>query len=155
MAVSGGQVCTAIITKGLGCLPACEALITSHFGLAGLCVITVVVGPTGGSPPLMPGEIGNMYQPVDPPPGFEDHPAFYTPQDGRDPFSIKQQVRITVEFRGEKTEREYVVSPRRAAMIVSVANFINKTQERIDAVVKNFRKVTNRAVKILNFRKKG
>lgn len=155
MAVSGNQVCTSIITKGLGCLPACGAsLINSHFGLAGLCEVTVTVAPTGGSPPLAPGEIGQMYQPVEPPPGFEDHPAFYTPQDGRDPFSIKQQVHIRIAFRDKVTERDYVVSPRRAAMIVSAANFINKTQERVDVAITNIKKAVNHSVKIMNFRKK-
>ena len=156
MAVSGGQVCTAIITKGLGCLPACEALITSQFSLAGLCTVTVVKDPVinGGSYPLAPGEIANQYQPVKPPQGFEDHPAFYTPQDGRDPFSVKQHVRVIVKFKGQETEREYIVSPRRANMIVTVLNFANKTQEVVSATINNLRKVAKQSVKILNFRKK-
>jgi hypothetical protein len=155
MALTGGDVCTAIITKGIGCLPACESIITAQFSLAGLCVITVIPGRnTGGSYPLAPGEIANLYQPVDAPAGFEDHPAFLTPQDQRDPFKIRQQVRVVVDFRGKVTEREYVVSPRRVSQMVTVANFINKTAEKISVAFGGFKKIAKESVQILNFRKK-
>lgn len=155
MALSGGDVCTAIITKGIGNLPACESIITSQFSIAGLCDVTVIPGnPGGGSYPLAPGEVANFYQPVDPPPGFQDHPAFLVPDDQRDPFSVRQQVRVIVKFKDSETEREYVVSPRRASMIVNVLNFVNKTSERVSVAFNGFRRSVTKSVKILNLRKK-
>ncbi len=154
MALTGGDVCTAIITKGIGNLPACESIITAQFSLAGLCTVTVIPGGGGGSYPLAPGEIGNLYQPVDAPAGFEDHPAFLTPQDQRDPYKIRQQVRVIIDFRGKRTEKEYIVSPKNAGMIVKVANFINKTQENISIAFNGFKRAVNKSVQILNFRKK-
>ena len=153
MALSGGDVCTAIITKGIGCLPACESMITSQLSIAGLCDVRVI-GPTGGSHPLAPGEIANLYQPVDPPPGMEDHPAFYRPEDPRDPFSIKHPVRIVLKFRGMETEREYIVSQRRATMVVKVINMINNTHERLSVIASELKKVAKRSVNVLKFRKK-
>lgn len=155
MALTGGDVCTAIITKGIGNLPACESMITSQLSIAGLCTVTVLPGRnTGGSYPLAPGEIGNLYQPVDPPPGFENHPAFLVPDDQRDPFAVRQQVLLKVKFNNAETEREFLVSPRRAAMAIRVINFINKTADRASVIFKGFKRIVNKSVQILNFRKK-
>jgi hypothetical protein len=156
MALTGDQVCTAIITKGLGCLPACDSLITSRFSLAGVCTISVVVDGGGGSYPLAPGEIGNLYQPVDRinTPSVSDGIEYYIPHPNQDPFTTKKRVTVIVEFRGKKSEYDFVVTPRKAWMLVKAANFINKTQERISATVSNINRVVRRSAKVLNFRKK-
>lgn len=149
------QVCTQIITGGISCLPACSGgLITAHiFHVVG-CVEVEVRPDVGGSYPLAPGEIGNQYQPVEAPAGLEDHPAFYVRPDNRDIFNVRNHVTIRVKFGEHVTEKEFIVSPRRAKTIVRVAGFINRTEERMKAVVSNLRRVSTHVVKALNFRKK-
>lgn len=154
MALSGDQICTSIITGGLGCLPACESIITAQFGLGGLCKVVVEVQDGGGgSYPLAPGEIANLYQPVDYPkvPKTSDGVEHYVPSD---PFAIKHTVKITIEFKGKKTEKEFLVGAHRAHLMVKAANFINKTQERIGVVASNIKRVVSHSVEILKFRKK-
>lgn len=152
MELTEAQVCTQIITKGISCLPACSGLITTQFSLAG-CRVRVQVGQVGGSHPLAPGEYANFYKPVDAPPGYDDHPAFYSPTN-QDPLTPANVVTIAVTFNGKTTEKEYIVKPSRARFIVRVANFINVTEERISAVVSNINRVVTQSVKVLNFRKK-
>lgn len=154
MALTGNQICTSIITGGLGCLPACESIITAQFGLGGLCTVTVEIQDGGGgSYPLAPGEIANLYQPVDYPsvPKTSDGVEYYVPNDS---LKSKHVVKVTVEFKGRKTEREFLVNEKRAHMMVKAANFVNKTHERINVVASNIRRVVNHSVKVLNFRKK-
>lgn len=153
--LSGTDVRKQIITGGISCLPACSGgLITGHlFHLVG-CVEVRVRPQVGGSYPLAPGEIGNMYQPVQAPPGAENHPAFYVRPNDRDIFSVKNHVTIRVNFGDTFTEKEFVVSEKKARTIVRVANFIDQTEQRIRVTLTNLRRVTNHAVRIMNFRKK-
>lgn len=103
---------------------------------------------------MAPGEIANMYQPVQPPAGFEDHPTFYVPPDQTDPFNVKNHVVIRVTFNDKTTEKEFIVSDKRAKTIVTVANFLNKTEERIKILFGGLQKVSKFAVKAINLRKR-
>lgn len=151
MSLTPAQVKTQIITGGISCLPACSGgLINSWiFNLAG-CVEVIVSPMVGGAYPLAPGEVAKLYQPVDP----SDTPPFYVRPGEKDIFTDRHHVLIRVKFNGKVTEKEFIVSPRRAQTIVRVANFVNRTQERIQVMAKNFRKITNRVVNVTNFRKK-
>lgn len=155
MNLTPAQVCTQIITGGISCLPACSGgLITGHiFSLAG-CIEVEVRPQVGGSYPLAPGEIATQYTPVDPPQGLESHPAFYVRPDQKDIFHNKNHVTVRIKIGDNVNEKEFIVSEKRARMIVRVANFVNRTEERIKAVVSNFRRVSTHAVRALNFRKK-
>jgi hypothetical protein len=141
------QVCTQIITGGISCLPACSGgLITAHiFHLAGK--IEVIVRPGGGgSHPMAPGEIGNLYQPV-------DHPGYVRPE-YPDIFREKNHVTLRITIGETTTEKEYIVSAKRAKTIVRVANFMNMTEERMRVAAQNIQRISKNIVKALNFRKK-
>lgn len=155
MQLTSAQVKTQIITGGISCLPACSGgLITGNiFHLAG-CIEVEVQPVLGGSHPMAPGEVANMYQPVEPPAGLNDHPAFYVPPNQIDPFSVKNHVTIRVTFNDKTTEKEYIVSEKKAKAIVYVAKFINKTEERIKVLFNGLQKVSKHAVRVINFRKR-
>ena len=153
MTLTPAQVKTAVtIGKYGGCLPACDggAIITGHFNLAG-CVTVIIQKPSpqeGGVIPMAPGEIANMYQPV------EDQPGWWTRID--DPTGPPRQIiKIIVKIGEKEFEKYALVTERTRERTVTVANFINATEERIKVAVKNIRRLPNRAkVTIQNFVKK-
>jgi hypothetical protein len=144
------QVRTQIITGGISCLPACSGgLITANiFSLAGCFEIVVKpVGPTGGSYPLAPGAIHDLYQPV-------GEPSYLVRPEDRKLFNDARSVVIRVKLGDFETEKEYLVTPRRANMVVRIINFLNKTEEKFRATASNFTRMSKNVVRALNFRKK-
>ncbi len=147
------QVKTQIITGGISCLPACSGgLITSWIFSLANCV-EVEIAQVGGAYPLAPGEIADLYKPTDAPAGLEDHPAFYVRPEDQD-LRIKHHVIVRLKFGDSVTEKEFIVSPKRSMTIVRVANFTNRTVERMHVVANNFRRITKHVVRVTNFRKK-
>jgi hypothetical protein len=132
-----------IITGGLG-RPACRGIIMNlPFRLACLAFPS----PLGGSIPLEPGEIHDFYTPVE-----------LQNIDGRlvDPKAYgKKTVKIKVESRFFKNEKEYLVSESTAKRLVKIANMANVTRGRIKVAITEIRKVATRAtVRIKNLKKK-
>jgi len=101
-------------------------------------------GVSGGSRPLMPGEIQNFYKVVD--------NEYQVPYEY--PNEKKVPVRIKVTFRGQTTEKYYLVNPKRGDIIVNVLNVVNRIRDRIKIVVKNIRSGPKRIVAFVrNLRK--
>lgn len=101
-------------------------------------------GGGGGGIPLPPGDIGKLYQPVDEPwPTLQDYP------DGtRFPVTIK------MKFKDHIVERNYIVTKKRAGMIVKVMNFVKKIQETAKITISNMKKRAAKVMGVFNIRKK-
>ena len=147
------QVKTAVIIgKYGGCLPACTggAIITGSFNLAG-CV-TIIEPPQeidieGGTIPMLPGEIQELYQPV------PDQPGWWTRRD--DPRKPKQLVKVEIKIKGKEYEKYLMVGKKSKRMMVKVANVILATEQRIKVAAKSIKHHKNRAtVTVKNFVKK-
>lgn len=139
----------AIITKGLGA-PACNGLITTRFDLLVFSAHIATPADHGGSHPMLPGEIQNFYKEVP----AEQQP-YLIPRDQNFDLTPKRHVVLTVKF-GEKTlEKEFLVSDKRARMIVKILNFANTTKERVNVTLSGFKKVVKSTlIKVKNLRKR-
>lgn len=150
MAGLGTLATTSIITKGISGQPACKGIITTHFSLYYYRIIIKVIPPEGSaamySTPLEPGQIHNLFKPV-------EHP-YFMPVDRVNQLGNENTV-VTVLFKINNTEVEkYYSLPKNAAKpIVQILNLINKTKERINITISKFRNITNRGkVLIKNLR---
>ncbi len=142
-----------IITGGLG-RPACKGMITmATFSL--WCEVEPPKEPVtqgGGSIPLAPGEIANLYQPVEGGaeavglPGGEGNfvnPAAYG----------KRVVRVAVKLNDRVFEKEYLVTDKRAKSVITIVNLINVTKDRMMVMASNIQRITTSAVvKVKNLR---
>jgi hypothetical protein len=147
-----GQV---IIMKGLSCgkTTACQSgtMITAgRFSL--FCVIppprSEPIG--GGSRPMMPGEISQLYQPVPP------QDQYYVVPRELEAEYFRKRVPVKILWRmGDKSiEKEYMVPEDKAHYIVNVAAAYNVTRERISAKLSGMKRLYTRAtVKLTNFRR--
>lgn len=147
MSLTPQQVKTAIsIGKYGGCLPACSGgLIIGRFNLAGCKIkVEIIKAQEGGSYPLLPGEIQNLYQPV------VNQDGWWTRID--DPAGTPRRlVKIKVNFNSEDHERYFFVKDKNTKHIIRIANILNQTEKRIKAVVTNIKHhATNGYVKVNN-----
>lgn len=151
----------AIITGGLG-RSACGGLITT-FPFQVLCT-SIPIPPTpvvrdggGGSIPLRPGEVQNLYKPVDPKVYVPDTKTQQTEQEGEFvDLSVygKRQVTMTVTSRFFEGEKEFIVPEKRYNTVFKVLSIINKTMERMSIVANNIKSIASRAkVTLKNFRR--
>ncbi len=136
----------AIITGGLG-RPACRGMITvSPFQL--LCEVATPVQPagrTGGSIPLAPGEIGNLYQPIEGGSSAVGLPG----GDGKfvDPSVYgKKHIRIVLKMNEYTIEKEYMIRDKHANYVVNIINMVNVTKQRMKVMASNIRRITTAAV---------
>ena len=151
-----GQV---IIMKGLSCgkTRACQAgtLLTAGSSFTLFCAtpgnLPVLSEPIGGgSRPMQPGEISQLYQPV--PPELQ---YYVVPRDKEAEY-FRKRVPVVITFRYKEKEivKEYMVPEEKARIIASVASAINVTKDRMSAKLSGLKRVYNRAVvKITNFRR--
>jgi hypothetical protein len=107
-----------ILTNGLG--GDCTAMILGPFRLkVFIDVKDVEVGGGGHAGGVTPVDIDNIRDDIK-----------------HDP---KKYVRITVKMGKKEIFKEYIVSKNRSEKIVKVANFINKTLQKISVTVNNFK----------------
>jgi len=132
---------SGLITGGLG-LPACSGLIVNTFGVT-TCLTIIPIresgGSSGGSIPLLPGEIQNFYTPVDTQvtktnTGNLAKPGIYG----------KKIVKITVSYKKMKTEKEFMINKEQEKMLVNILNLMNTTKSRIKITIDNLKKITNK-----------
>lgn len=120
---------STIITWGLGA-PACCTLLTANFGLACGCTIVVVPGGGGG--------------------GQLTVPEFYTPMTPRWTKTTALVI-VTVKIRDNVYRRQYVVDRDKAAILISISNFIDRMKEKAQIGIGKITNATRRvAVKLLN-----
>lgn len=136
---------SGIITKGLG-LPACQSMIIARFDLGPCGVVTTLAG-VGGSVPLKPGQVQNLYTPVSP----EYHLI------SKDIPLKKQHVVLTITFDGGKNVKEFLLPNDKWSTNLTIKGikFASKTTNAAKVTLDNFRKRVNDAVvRIKNFRKR-
>ena len=140
-----------IITKGLDCGNACDGIITTFFSL--YCTDTGPVVDSGGGPypypawnRYEPGEVQDLYQPVD--------PDLIVPLDKEAEYFQRHRIIVMkINIGDVHFEKEYVVPVRPAKIILTVANFFNTTKNRIELAVSGMRRiVTNAVVRVKNLR---
>ncbi len=115
-----------------------------------------------GSRVYAPGEIAQMYQPIDPKTGLRIDAK---KQDGVEEYLVvpmdkeaeylagNKIVTVTFNFAGKTMEKVYSVSNHRAKTIVEVINVVNATKDRISVTLSGLKRVTTRAiVEIRNLR---
>lgn len=128
-----------IITGGLG-RPACHGIILNlPFRLACFRVRPHSSG-LGGAIPLEPGEIHDFYQPVQ---DLPDGLVHDKPVDPR--VWGKKPVKITIESKFFKNEKEFLVPMEKARFAISVINFINKTTTQMKVAVTNMKQFASKA----------
>lgn len=142
---------SAIITKGLTCGIGADrsicrkGIITSFFSL--YCDAEQPQpqqNPVpGGSRPYAPGEIQNLYQPVD----VSSMPYYIVPRDKEAAFFTKYKpVKIVLRL-GEKTlEKEYIIPENRVKYVVKAFDILNKTKNTISITVSGIKKLTSNAI---------
>ena len=62
--------------------------------------------------------------------------------------------KITIKFREHTLERNYIVTKKRANVIVKVMNFVKKIRKTAKFVVSNFKKKAAKVLGVFNIRKK-
>lgn len=185
MAGLGTTASTLITTKGLWVNPTTNppvvdalhdgAVITPWFRLyIGPYVPPVNLGSSnGGSRVFLPGEIQDLYQPVDPTTGLrtgKPQPAPfapYNPATGKrvdnaveqEPWLVVPRekeadffgegtkvVKIQMKFGDQTVEKNYQVRVNAAKRLIEVINFINASKARISVAVSGIKRVTTRAL---------
>jgi len=164
VAGQGTLATTLITTKGLFTAASMPpgytaltfgAVITPWFRL----YIQETVPPSGyvdaaGSKPYAPGEIAQLYQPIDPKTGLridaknkDMEEYLVVPVDKEAEYLAGNRI-ITVKlnFAGKELEKVYSVSEHRAQKIIEVINVVNATRNRISVVAKGLRRVATEAV---------
>lgn len=127
---------SGLITGGLG-LPACSGLIVNFFGVT-TCLTIITNGPiSGGSIPLLPGEIQNFYTPVDNQVSSQGRLAKPYVYD-------KKVVKITVSYKKLKSEKEFMVNKTQEKILITVVNLVNTTRSRMKVTIENLKKLTNK-----------
>lgn len=157
----GSAATTLIITKGLfigdniASVLEFGAAITPWFGLyvSGPLVSPNYVAAVG-SRVYAPGEIANLYQPIDPNTGLKTNEPFLVPMDKEAEYFQKNKViTLKINFAGKQFESQYAVPENRARKLVEVMNFINSTRNKINVAINGFKRVASVAiVEARNFR---
>lgn len=133
-------VAPGIITNGLG--GSAHNMIAGFFHLGPLEVIIP------GSPPIPPEpEIPDLPRG----PGGTGGAIGRPYEDRTDPWDKDQPraIIIRIKFKDETIERIYHVSAKRAKFIIAVTDFLNKTRQRYQITVSNFKR---RIKAIVNFK---
>lgn len=140
MAVSGTRATTYIITK-LGCDTACGGMITAAFDLACLSAPPRDSGyHSMGSIPLEPGEIHNVFHPVN----LNWDEPYLVPVDRN--FIKNKIVVITIEVNNKEKTTEFGVNPAKPSKnAVSVLNAENVTRSMKSVTIDNLSKKTTKA----------
>lgn len=118
---------SGLITKGLG-LPASRSLITMHFGLFHIAVSKI----SGG---------GGARYTVSPPTSFnfkapQQNPLYYS---RRDSFKATRGIQITVNMKGKKWTKEFVVAENQGKHIIEIINIVNKLSNNITEMFTNIK----------------
>ena len=145
----------AIITKGLSCgrTTSCEGgtlVITGPFNLFCLTAMPPRSMPIGGgSRPMQPGEISQLYQPVP-----EEWQYIQVPREKEaEYFRRRKNVVISVNLGKFKTTKEYLVPEEKAKIMFNIVNALNVTRERMSVRVTNMKRIYTKAiVKLTSFR---
>ena len=95
------NVAGLIITKGLGA-PAYRGLITTRYSLLAKIIKKIINVITGGSVPLLPGEIHNAYKVVDTPYNV----IFNADNSSKDRYD---HIKIKMKINKEETIKDYMV----------------------------------------------
>ena len=142
--------------KGLSCgkTRACQGgtLITAGSSFTLFCTTTAVYSEPigGGSRPMQPGEISQLYQPV--PPELQ----YYVVPREQEAEYFRSRVPVTITWKmGDRViEKEYMVPEEKARILVNVMTAVNVTKERMSANLSGLKRVYTRAVvKLTNFRR--
>ena len=147
----------AVLMKGLTCgyTTACESGTSITAGKFTLfCYMPYRPPPrpaegSGGSRPMQPGEISQLYQPVPQPQQY-----YLVPREEEARY-MRTRVPVTILFKmGERSlEKEYMVPEERARIVANVINVVNVTKERMSVTVKNIKRLYCKVkVKVTNFR---
>lgn len=151
--MSGNQVTTSIITKGMGIGALNYSFITTHFSL-----LVTGVQNSGGGGGSYPGPAHNVY----PEGTFKN---FYKPIQIEQPYHVpldqehhylQPKHNITIRFNiGEKQiEKIYQVNKNKANIVINVINFTNNTRNKINVIINSIkRKVNNARINITKLRK--
>ena len=146
----------AVLLKGLTCgyTTACQSGTSITAGKFTLFCSTPLIRSeplsTGGSYPLQPGQILQLYQPV------PDVDQYLVVPRNQEAEYFRQRVPVTVKLLlGDRSiEKEYLVPKEQAKIVVNVITLVNVTKERISASIKNIKRIYNRvAVKVSKFRR--
>lgn len=142
----------AIITKGLTCgrSTACESgtsITAGSFSLYCLTPMPIQTPTGGGSRPMQPGEISQLYQVVP--------EQYYVVNRNQEAEYFRTRIPVTIKLTmGKfKVDKEYLVPEERARVIVNIANVYNVTKDRMAVTFSNVRRTYTKAlVKLSNFR---
>lgn len=141
-----------LITGGLG-RPACQGMITMlPFQLG--CFVFVPPPPPpppaqglGGSIPLEPGEIHDLYQPV----GDADIGKFADPS-----VYGKRHVKVIFKSKFVNTDKEFLIPEKRLRTVIKAINIYNRTKDQIKTRFDKLRmKATGAVIRMKNFRKRS
>jgi hypothetical protein len=107
-----------------------------------------------GSRVYAPGEIANLYMPIDPNTGVRSPEPFLVPMDKEaDYFRKNKVITLKINFAGKQYENHYAVPEQQAKRIVEIANFVNATRSKINVSVSNIKKLATTAlVEVRNFK---
>ncbi len=152
----GTAATTLITTRGLfiadGITSALEfgAGITPWFRLwLGSYTPVLRQGTGGGSRVYEPGEIANLYKPIDPETGkrIEEAEYYVVPRDKEaDYFRKTKTVYVRFNFAGKEVERIYAINEDQAKILIEVINFANVTKERVSAAISGIKHVATEAI---------
>jgi len=141
-----------LITNGLGSTP--DALITAArfhlFGFIASVEIPYERSGGGGSIPLAPGEIQNLYKPV----SQDLQPDYYIPTN-HDPLAKpKNLVKVKININGREVNKEFLMKPKPYKALINILNIYNATDVQIKTTVKKLKvKLNSILVKVKNLRK--
>ena len=100
-----------------------------------------------GSKVYAPGEIANLYLPIDPNTGLRSPEPFLVPMDKEaDYFRKNKVITLKINFAGKQYESHYAVPEQQAKRIVEIVNFINATRSRVNVSVAKIKKLTTTAI---------
>lgn len=105
-----------------------------------------------GSRVYAPGEIAQLYRPIDPNTGLPvghqvGQEPYFVPLDKEAEFFRKNKiVTFKINFAGRDIDRTYSVSEARANALVEAINIVNATKNRISIVASGVKKLANEAV---------
>lgn len=153
---NGSLATTLLITKGLPCkefsgsppdreICAFGAGITPWFGL--YCEIVAPppkpkAGGMGGSKPLLPGEIHNLYQVLPP-----QQQYYVVPRDQEARYFARYQtVVVKMKIGDKEIEKNFRVREPRANGIATVISLLNVTKERMSVSLDHIKRVTSHAI---------
>lgn len=137
---------SGLITGGLG-LPACQGMITMRFHLFPVFTPPPPVDTSGGggSYPLKPGNIQNLYQPVDSPKiPLDTYSEPYLVPTNRE-FRPVKKFKFVVTIGENKYEKDVHLPVITRKIAFNVVNLANSTIDRINVIASGFKKIVTKA----------